>query len=249
MIRIFLLVVFIVIASDIQGRVLEKRIIHGTEAKPGAWPWIVYIETKNRSCGGTILSPTWIMTASHCIDDNPTSITVVAGAHNIMAMEDSQQEKWAKRYILHPNYRKGSFESDIALIELWTPFVFNDRVNRSLLPGCNDYPLVGTWCYIAGWGRTQYDPVILPDKLQQALIPIRQQNEKDEHILVGFGVQGKGKGNACRGDSGGPLMCKSASGHWIVEGASSWGYKECHSVSGYTPLTKYLNWVKQYAPV
>uniref|UniRef100_A0A7M5X342 Peptidase S1 domain-containing protein n=2 Tax=Clytia hemisphaerica TaxID=252671 RepID=A0A7M5X342_9CNID len=187
------------------------------------------------------------MTASHCIDNNPTAIAVVAGAHNIKAMEWSQQKQWAKRYILHPNYRRSDFYADIALIELRRPFVFNDRVNRPCLPsGFNDYPPVGTWCYIAGWGQTQYSPIIRPDKLQQARLPIMEQHGKYDTV-AGFGVQGKG--NACKGDSGGPLMCKSASGQWIVEGALSWGYKGCHSESGYTPLTKYLNWVKQYAPI
>ncbi|XP_066931218.1 chymotrypsinogen B-like [Clytia hemisphaerica] len=161
MVRIVLLVVFLAIASDIQGRVLEKRIIHGTEAKPGAWPWMVYVLTQNpnKTCGGTILSNNWIMTSSHCIDENPTLIAVVAGAHTMNGtMESSQQIRRAIRHILHPNYRRSDLYADIALIEIYKPFWFNDRVNKASLPGFNDYPPVGTWCYTAGWGYTQYDP-------------------------------------------------------------------------------------------
>ncbi|XP_066918343.1 chymotrypsinogen A-like [Clytia hemisphaerica] len=249
MVRIFLLVVFLVIASDIQGRVLEKRIIHGTEAKPGAWPWMVYVETlnPNKTCGGTILSNNWIMTSSHCIDENPTLIAVVAGAHTMNGTtESSQQIRTAMRHILHPKYRRSDLYADIALIEIYKPFWFNDRVNKASLPGCNDYPLVGMWCYTAGWGYTQYDPKIRPDKLQQARLPILGVDDV-EHILAGFGVQGKA--SVCQGDSGGPLMCKAASGHWIVEGTLSWVLNGCHSVSGFTPLAKYLNWVKQYVPI
>uniref|UniRef100_A0A7M5VAD2 Peptidase S1 domain-containing protein n=1 Tax=Clytia hemisphaerica TaxID=252671 RepID=A0A7M5VAD2_9CNID len=231
------------------SKVPQSRVVNGVEAPQGAWPWIVSLQTRNgfHYCGGTILSPTWILTASHCVDNNPTAIAVVAGAHNIKAMEWSQQKQWAKRYIQNPNYKRSDLYADIALIELWKPLIFNDRVSRACIPGFNQYPPAGIWCYIAGWGRIQHDPRIAPDKLQQARLPILKQHDKYEHILAGFGVQGKA--NACQGDSGGPLMCKAASGHWIVEGASSWGYKGCHSVSGYTPLTKYLNWVKQYAPI
>ena len=86
----------------------------------------------------------------------------------------------------------------------------------------------------------------LPDVLQQAKLPIMDRSfiKGREQVLAGFGV--KGKANMCSGDSGGPLNCQRADGSWQVEGAASWMYKGCSTVSAYAPLNKYLSWVKQY---
>ena len=44
------------------SKVPQSKVVNGVEAKPGAWPWIVSLQTRNgfHYCGGTILSPTWV---------------------------------------------------------------------------------------------------------------------------------------------------------------------------------------------
>lgn len=43
--------------------------INGVDAKKGAWPWQVLIRFLGGThCGGSIISPFWILTAAHCVD-------------------------------------------------------------------------------------------------------------------------------------------------------------------------------------
>lgn len=47
---------------------IDKLVVGGTVATRGQWPWMVKIsmdETFN--CGGSLISPLWVLTAGHCV--------------------------------------------------------------------------------------------------------------------------------------------------------------------------------------
>ena len=67
-------------------RVMGTRIVGGTNAKPGTWPWQVTMDYKGHTatthwCGGSIIAPQWIVSAAHCFaySLDPAQYTVVAG--------------------------------------------------------------------------------------------------------------------------------------------------------------------------
>ena len=67
-------------------RVQTTRIVGGTIAKPGAWPWQVTMDYKKHNekphlCGGSIVSPQWVVSAAHCFASgvNPQEYRIVAG--------------------------------------------------------------------------------------------------------------------------------------------------------------------------
>lgn len=48
------------------------RIVGGTEAPQGAWPWqaqlrAIYTSSDEQYCGGTLVAPQWLVTAAHCV--------------------------------------------------------------------------------------------------------------------------------------------------------------------------------------
>ena len=59
-----------------------SRVVGGTDAQPGFWPWQVLLDLKVTQgpywCAGSILSPYWIVTAAHCFQftNTPFDYTV-----------------------------------------------------------------------------------------------------------------------------------------------------------------------------
>ena len=46
------------------------RVVGGSEVKPGTWPWMVSLHGGSDQkffCGGTVINPSWVLTAGHCV--------------------------------------------------------------------------------------------------------------------------------------------------------------------------------------
>ncbi|GAB1294741.1 Serine protease 46 [Apodemus speciosus] len=130
------------------------------------WPWEVSLQIENEHvCGGALISRSWVVSAAHCIQSNK-EYSVMLGSSTLHPNGSS----WALKIpvgdiIMHPKYWGRNFvRSDVALLCLETPVVFNKYVQPICLPE-QDFSLkVGTKCWVTGWGHVKPHPSGVPQQ-------------------------------------------------------------------------------------
>lgn len=211
------------------------QVVGGQNTAISVVPWQVYLEINGGVCGGSIISPNWIVTACHCVQGAaPNQVNVFAGITNRITERNNAQRPVVAQIIRHPGWGtnpNAEFDNDIALIRLSTPLTFNANV-QPIIYASNNAGLTnpGVNALVSGWGRTMENGQ-LSDVLQSVNVPIvanatgeGQYNNlpapQDRLNVTGnmlvAGVENNGGRDACQGDSGGPLMVRDGSGNPVL---------------------------------
>eukprot|EP00794_Sanderia_malayensis_P020315 gene20315-22314_t len=139
----------------------NSRVVGGSTTRPNEWPWMVQIINKkygptHHFCGGSLISPEWLVTATHCLNRwDKSDFKFVLAEHDRFTNEGSEQVFTAKKIILRDDYNSPSaINNDIALVQLDRPAILNGKVGTVCLPH-KDYQIpVNSFCVTAGWGLT-----------------------------------------------------------------------------------------------
>ncbi|XP_044159464.1 prostasin-like [Bufo gargarizans] len=246
--------------------VFSRRIIGGTDAAEGAWPWQTSILYNwSPVCGGSLITTQWVLSAAHCFSASSSAslYSVYLGVYKMDIPNSNALLANVDSLVIHPQYTGPGSSGDIALVHLSRPITFTQYIRPVCMPSASMVFPPGSSCYVTGWGRTKSDEFLAsPKTLQQLMLPLISREICDQmyHIDSGTGASvaiiksdqicagyQAGQRDACLGDSGGPLVCKM-NGYWYQAGIVSWG-DDCalpNRPGVYTLVSSYESWINLY---
>ncbi|KAK2916546.1 hypothetical protein Q8A67_000920 [Cirrhinus molitorella] len=236
---------------------LNTKIVGGTNASAGAWPWQVSLHQNGRHfCGGSLINSEWILSAAHCLLDNPdpSVYTVYLGRQSQELPNPNEVSISVSQIILHPEYNSFSHDNDIALLHLSSPVNFTSYIQPVCL-AAEGSTFNSDTMWLTGWGRIS-SGVSLPSPqiLQEVDVPVVGNTKCNclyrgsitDNMMCAGPLEG-GK-DSCQGDSGGPMIIKQGS-TWIQAGIVSFGEgcADPNYPGVYSRVSKYQNWITQNA--
>lgn len=108
----------------------DNRIIGGTFAEVGTYPWFTKLlfmqgnSERDQGCGGSLISPEWVLTAAHCVDNELRNNGAVRiGAFSRPFKSNSNGGQYVEFFdvqsiVVHPNYNAATTHNDFALLRL-----------------------------------------------------------------------------------------------------------------------------------
>lgn len=238
---------------------LSPRVVNGQSATAGMFPFAVALIDADRFeregvyeaqfCGGSLTTPTTVVTAAHCLVDEKTgrqdeaSSILVAFGGNLKTGDP--RIVLVSSVAVHPGYDAEKVTNDVAVLTLSEP-VTDIPIIMPLRPSdVGDYLAPGATAFVMGWGNQSTTGSFYPDSIRLGGLRVFpdascgrnepytinaitfdgfNRDEADPALMVcAAGVTASGKViDACQGDSGGPLISGEGATLRLV-GVVSWG--------------------------
>jgi len=218
----------------------SNRIVGGEIAGWGQFPYQCLLRVYGGfTCGCSILSDRWILTAAHCVGQDASAYTVLVGTIN--ANGEGGAVYQAERVISHENY--GNFMNDIAMILVNT----NIRIEGAtqIIIRAGNLPGTGSTHVLSGWGRVNPG-----GDVSQVLKFVYSNIIDGGECAARTGINHPGticffssnNNGVCNGDSGGPAQIQG-----LLVGVTNFIVGQCGGgfPDGYASVPYYNDWINR----
>lgn len=210
----------------------DEKVWGGVATDIADVPWQVSLERDNQHfCGGTIISPEWVVSARHCTSNGSAEGLVVHAGSSIQTNDGVGQ-----RIVVDEVINFGPFSdlyyNDICLLRLSEPICFNEDVQAIAIADANTVLTPGMIATISGWGAVDANGCC-SEQLNSASMPFISDEDANNLIfdanctsqpnhlndrMMAFFEPGISVGS---GDSGGPAVIEINGAPTLV-GVTSW---------------------------
>jgi trypsin len=219
----------------------RTSVVGGARANPAQFPYAVAIFRKGHMhCSGSVISPTRVLTAGHCVDGfNLANFQVIIGRPTLRDVAVGQSIGVTSGRV-HPDFEQTGLH-DVAVLNLAQattapPIALASPDQNAATTG------VGGRLSVAGYGATNPFGTRLSGFLKATVEQVRTDNRclkaytrdlfAPESMICALGDRLKKPGrfkihtSACSGDSGGPLVADTPTGP-VEVGTVSFGGALC----------------------
>ncbi|KAM7354833.1 seminase-like [Cochliomyia hominivorax] len=244
-IRTYLFILLPVIAAfHFKNKRKSENIVGGTKTLISRAKFVVNVRSNHGKfeCGGTLVAPTFVITAAHCVNRfKESDLSVIGGA---TYLSDKGIQSGVSKIYIPEDFDIETANMDIAVLELLSPL---EGENIETIKLCETHLKGNDKITIFGWGQTSEYIAKHSEELRMVRFPVIDHSRcKDMYIeqitKSMFCAGGLGNKDACIGDSGGPAVFRNQ-----LCGVISWG-RGCarHYYSGiYTDIMYARNFIDQ----
>lgn len=249
----------------------SQRVVNGVVTTTSLYPFmaslIVSSANKTVTCSGTYVgtydSAAWVLTAGHCLVDEPTSIQAYFLREVFLQASDDEIELEASKFFIHSGFKdetgdNGSIYNDLGIIRF--PLSSNTTLPFDPVALATEGSEVdhGADLSIVGWGVLTEDQsastqralhnatldAICTKQCQHSFFSTNVDIITEEHICAGSTGS-----SICYGDSGGPLLYKTPTGTFVQVGVASFS-ATCDSSKPnvFTRMSTYTDLIKTSVP-
>ena len=223
----------------------SSRIIGGSDTTIGQFTYTVSLQDQyGHFCGGSLIAPDVILSASHCQHMDAGGYSAVIGRRNLDITNEGE-EITVKTEMVHPQYDWGTTDYDYMVLILDTPISASTAEYVDIVSLSREIVPLDSAVSVMGWGDTvaSDDETLLSYTLQTTEVFVISNEvcdassgviggmEQDYHnqitsnMMCAWDVP-EGQ-DSCQGDSGGPLVIKgdanNGGGEDVQVGIVSWG--------------------------
>lgn len=255
--------------SEKSSRTVEvglSRVIGGQVAPAEKIPWQVLLgpSLEDSPCGGSIISPNYILTAGHCnVDIDTWKVLIIRNGEEEPEQLQNLQTLEISEYIQHPEHNYKILQADLALIKTSESIQFNNLVqpiclNRKLNRFASEVKFINfgaSELLVSGYGNLDDN---LPNESRvlnyvgahpanfnfcENKFKTQVRELPDGVTCAGNSVAGQ---DVCRDDGGGPAAYYDADADsWLLWGVISFhnGCGRSGYPAGYTDVAYFQEWI------